>query len=112
MSSREIVSVDLIEELRLRQWARRNFVAPEARSATWHQIVLDEMSFRDRELAENPPGWTHVRTPFVPLVPSDLSYLDESHPRVPPPSGMLSPAGEFPRELALADCDDERIGGF
>ena len=110
MSLRENASVDLIEELRLRQWARRNFVAPEERCATWDPIVLDEMSFRDQELAENPPEWTHIRTAFVPLAPTDQAYLDEAHESVPAPSGLLAPREALSSEPAL--CDDERIGGF
>jgi hypothetical protein len=111
MSSRENHSVDLIEELRLRQWARRNFVPLKQRCPSWHPIVLAEMSFRDQELAENPPGWTHIRTPFVPLAPTDLTYLDEAHPGVPSPSGLLSPREAMISVPAQCD-DDERIGGF
>jgi hypothetical protein len=110
MSAGKDDRVDLIEELRLRQWARRNFVAPDERCAEWHPIVLAEMSFRDEELAENPPGWTQFRTPFVPLAPTDVTYLDEAHPVVPPPSGLLSPRDELAR--APAQFDDERLAGF
>ena len=51
MQSEEPVS--LIQELRLRQWARRNYVPAEWRRDTdWHSIVLDEMRRRDAELQE------------------------------------------------------------
>ena len=43
--------IDLVRELRLRQWARQNFVPQQQRKATWHPVVLDEMQNRDRELA-------------------------------------------------------------
>lgn len=45
-----LFEVDFVRELRLRQWARQNFVSPELRKASWHPIVLDEMKCRDREM--------------------------------------------------------------
>ena len=50
MSDLEITSMDLVRELRLRQWARQNYVPLESRRSTWHPVVLDEMIRRDREL--------------------------------------------------------------
>jgi hypothetical protein len=50
MSSLDSPSMDFVRELRLRQWSRQNFVPAEARKSTWHPVVLDEMSRRDREL--------------------------------------------------------------
>ena len=41
--------LDLVEEIRLRTWARLNYTAPEQRSGTWHPVVLEEMKRRDRE---------------------------------------------------------------
>jgi hypothetical protein len=43
--------VDLIEEVRLRTWARLNYVAPEGRDSSWHPIILDEMERKDVDLA-------------------------------------------------------------
>lgn len=40
---------DLIEELKLRRWARENYVRREDRDATWHPVILDEMQRKDRE---------------------------------------------------------------
>ncbi len=45
--------VDVIEELRLRRWARENYVSPPERDTRWHPIILDEMSRKDGEFAEN-----------------------------------------------------------
>ena len=45
---------DLVRELRLRKWARENFVTLDQRKPTWHPIVLDEMILRDREMAAKP----------------------------------------------------------
>lgn len=42
--------VDLIEEMRLRTWARRNYTEPKNRAASWPNIVHDEMERRDLEL--------------------------------------------------------------
>ncbi|MCS7161197.1 MAG: hypothetical protein RMJ19_12060 [Gemmatales bacterium] len=47
--------LDMIEELRLRRWARENYVPPEQRSPHWHQVIHDEMSRRDLELLEASP---------------------------------------------------------
>lgn len=43
--------VDLVEEIRLRTWARLNYAAPEQRDDTWHPIVLEEMTRKDVEVA-------------------------------------------------------------
>ena len=45
--------IDLIRELRLRHWARTNYVPEELRPDDWHPVVLDEMRRRDEELGES-----------------------------------------------------------
>ena len=42
--------VDFIEELRLRRWARENFVPVSQRDRGWHPIVLEEMSRKDHDV--------------------------------------------------------------
>ena len=44
--------VDFIEELRLRRWARENYVPAESRVVHWHPVILDEMQRRDLEHVE------------------------------------------------------------
>lgn len=44
--------VDLVEELRLRRWARINHVRADERDLDWHPIILEEMSLKDAELEE------------------------------------------------------------
>lgn len=44
------LEVDPIEEMRLRTWARKNYTAAEAREATWHPVILDEMRRKDGEV--------------------------------------------------------------
>jgi hypothetical protein len=51
--------LDLIEELRLRRWARENYVPPELRSPDWHQVIHDEMARKDLELLQAEPP--HVK---------------------------------------------------
>jgi hypothetical protein len=46
------VDLDLIEEFRLRRWARENYVPGDKRDESWHPIVLDEMTRKDRERRE------------------------------------------------------------
>lgn len=41
--------VDLIEEMRLRTWARKNYLPSKDRDESWHPIVLDEMNRIDQE---------------------------------------------------------------
>ncbi len=53
MSQEICSSVDLIEELRLRRWARENYVPLQSRSGSLHPIILDEMCCRDGELEDS-----------------------------------------------------------
>jgi hypothetical protein len=41
--------IDFIEELRLRRWARENYVPVPQRERSWHPVVIDEMSKKDVE---------------------------------------------------------------
>lgn len=70
--------IDLTEELRLRRWARENYVVAGGRDPAWPQIVLDEMASRDGELAEaisvNP-----ARGRIVPLAPRAEWTLHSGH---------------------------------
>ena len=53
------VEIDFIEELQLRRWARENFVAADEREASWHPIILEEMSRKDQEV-----GGSHEAMPL------------------------------------------------
>ena len=44
-----LTDVDFIEEIRLRRWARENYVPADERDETWHVVVLEEMHAKDRE---------------------------------------------------------------
>lgn len=50
MMSTVSADLDLIEELRLRRWARENYVPDSQRQSSWHPIVHDEMDKKDQEL--------------------------------------------------------------
>lgn len=52
MKSSVLADVDFIEELRLRRWARENYVPQPERLSGWHPIVHEEMSLRDTEQTE------------------------------------------------------------
>ena len=43
--------LDIVEELRLRRWARENYQSVENRDADWHPVILEEMGRRDAEVA-------------------------------------------------------------
>jgi hypothetical protein len=49
MISGQLAELDFIEELRLRRWARENYVPRGQRQPSWHEIVHDEMNRRDLE---------------------------------------------------------------
>jgi hypothetical protein len=49
MPSSVATEVDFIEELRLRRWARENYVPATEREHSWHPVVLDEMIRKDLE---------------------------------------------------------------
>ena len=42
-------NVDPIEEIRLRTWARVNYAPVDERLESWHPVILDEMTQKDRE---------------------------------------------------------------
>jgi hypothetical protein len=44
-----VLELDFIEELRLRRWARENYVPPDRRERTWHPVVHEEMIKKDTE---------------------------------------------------------------
>ena len=50
------VKIDLVEELRLRRWARMNFVPAGQRSEAWHPVILDEMQVQDGEAKQPTSG--------------------------------------------------------
>ena len=78
MSTTFYANVDLIKELRLRRWARCNYVTQSERRDSWHPIVLDEMSKRDLERdlqAFQPPP----SSAYVPLEPIDFHLLHAPH---------------------------------
>ena len=52
MTSSVLAELDLIEELRLRRWARENYVPRSQRQPSWHHIIHDEMNRKDVEADE------------------------------------------------------------
>jgi hypothetical protein len=45
-----LTELDFIEELKLRRWARENYVPQTKRDGAWHPIIHDEMTRKDRDL--------------------------------------------------------------
>jgi len=59
MLSSVAAEVDFIEELRLRRWARENYVPRSQREQlAWHPVILDEMSRKDQDLQRTEPAYT------------------------------------------------------
>jgi len=49
-----VAELDFIEELRLRRWARENYVPADDREPSWHPIVHEEMEKKDLESSASP----------------------------------------------------------
>ena len=49
MTSGVLADLDLIEELKLRRWAREHHVPPDQRQPSWHPVVHEEMEKKDLE---------------------------------------------------------------
>jgi hypothetical protein len=47
--------LDFIEELRLRRWARENYVPQGQRQSSWHPVVHEEMRKKDYEKDDPTP---------------------------------------------------------
>jgi hypothetical protein len=71
-------SADLVEELRLRRWARENYVVAGRRDESWHPLVLDEMCRRDQELT-TVASYAEVARRIVPLAPDHGRLLRGPH---------------------------------
>jgi hypothetical protein len=52
MTSSAMAELDFIEELRLRRWARENYVPAGERKPTWHPVVQEEMTKKDEESSD------------------------------------------------------------
>lgn len=57
MKSGVLAEIDFIEELRLRRWARENHVPSDQRERSWHPVVHEEMSKKDREQEADMPAY-------------------------------------------------------
>lgn len=78
MTAQKSSPVDFLKELRLRRWARENYVTAKERKSGWHPIVLDEMRRKDIELAQTEESYAGQR--FVPLEPMPLRAIHPAHP--------------------------------
>jgi hypothetical protein len=50
MLSSVAAELDFIEELRMRRWARENYVPLSQRQLSWHPVILEEMDRKDVEM--------------------------------------------------------------
>lgn len=51
-----VADLDFIEELRLRRWARENYVPADSRQSSWHAVVLEEMKKKEQEFEKSRGG--------------------------------------------------------
>lgn len=59
MRSSGLAELDLIEEFRLRRWAREHYVPRNERRTSWHPVVHDEMSKKDTEAGQDETTSAH-----------------------------------------------------
>ena len=52
VASGVLSEVDFIDELRMRRWARENYVPAGERERAWHPIIQEEMRRKDGEVTE------------------------------------------------------------
>ncbi len=71
--------IDLIQELRLRKWARENYVPVAVRNDDeWHPIVLNEMRRKDSDVQQHELN-SNVLSSFVPLAPKVTHIIHGAH---------------------------------
>jgi hypothetical protein len=105
--------IDLIEELRLRNWARANYVLPELRDPGWHPLVLEEMRLKDTEF-EMLDDRSHRARALVPLAPDCFYQRHPYHPVPNAPKLLLSvqAVGSQARAVALPTESILPEGGY
>lgn len=95
-NSREL---DLVAELRLRQWARRNYVrAEQRRDSEWHAVVISEMRRIDRENSHTERVQEIVTSAgVVPLERSQhqATRIDEPHAAVSAPKMYVTTSADL-----------------
>jgi hypothetical protein len=57
-----MAELDFIEELRLRRWARENYVPTGQRQHSWHPVVHEEMEKKDQEAGAPLAGVSYAWT--------------------------------------------------
>ncbi|MDA1014716.1 MAG: hypothetical protein O3A00_09735 [Planctomycetota bacterium] len=90
--------MDMVQELRLRRWARENFQSVGQRDQSWNAIVLDEMAKIDVESTVAPAETQFLNDEnsiargrqFVPLMPMTALDVHEAHD-IPAPNYTTSP---------------------
>jgi len=58
MVSSVSAELDMIEELRLRRWAREHYAARGQRLSSWHPVIHEEMAKKDLEAGDAEPTAT------------------------------------------------------
>lgn len=91
MGVRTSTGLDFVAELRLRQWARQNYVPAEyRRDSDWHPVVLDEMRRKDFDVRdEQGRRLAACVIDIVPLMPEPAGIrIDLPHAAIPTPKSL------------------------
>jgi hypothetical protein len=73
MTTGVLTDLDFIEELRLRRWARENYVPRSRRQRAWHPVVHEEMEKKDGEVPSDmtpPKSVTPLGVEQIPVLVS------------------------------------------
>lgn len=62
MLSSVSAELDMIEELRLRRWAREHYAPRGQRLPSWHPVIHEEMTMKDVEVGDVEPTPTFALT--------------------------------------------------
>lgn len=82
--------IDLVQELKLRRWARENYVPAAVRiDDDWHPIVLNEMRHKDEDVQQRELN-SSVLSSFVPLAPTMTHIIHGAHSKQSRPTRVHS----------------------
>lgn len=96
-------ALDLIEELRLRRWARTHYQPPAFRESVLHPVVQNEFEAMDAERAELVIEDSRAQA-IVPLQDTRILRIDAAHPVGKPPrskSGILREMARVEEEVGI-----------
>ena len=78
MRHESYAQLDVVDELKLRRWARENYCQEIDRDPTWHAVIHEEMQQKDREEAKYDEK-AYMACAVVPLPPGEMLRFHRPH---------------------------------